>query len=67
MDGRALGKEGCENVKEVASKFGMTVVCDEKEEERLHADVILPASEQCENMKTVASKVGVTVFCDEEA
>ena len=40
---------------------------DEKEEERLHADVILPASEQCENIKTVASKVGVTVVCDEEA
>jgi bifunctional pyridoxal-dependent enzyme with beta-cystathionase and maltose regulon repressor activities len=67
IDGKFLGEEQCENVKEVVSKFGVTVVCDEKEEERLHADVILPASEQCENMKTVASKVGVTVVCDEEA
>ena len=67
MDGRVLGKEGCENVKEVASKFGMTVVCDEKEEERLNADVIMPAGEQCENVKEVASKVGVVVVCDEEA
>ena len=67
MDGRMLGKEGCENAKEVASKFGMTVVCDEKDEERLNADVILPASEQCDNMKEVASKVGVVVVCDEEA
>ena len=45
----------------------MTVVCDEKEEESLHADVILSASEQCENMKSVASQVGLTVVCDEEA
>ena len=67
MDGRALGKEGCENVKEVASKFGVTVVCDEKEEEKVNADIIMPASEQCENIKTVASKVGVAVVCDEEA
>ena len=67
MDGRMLGKEECENVKEVVSKFGMTVVCDEKEEERLNADVVMPASEECENMKTVASKVGMVVVCDEEA
>ena len=67
MDGRALGKEGCENVKEVASKFGVTVVCDEKDEEKVNADIIMPASEQCENIKTVASKVGVAVVCDEEA
>ena len=67
MDGRALGKEGCENVKEVASKFGMAVICDEKDEEKLNADVILPAGEQCDNMKEVASKVGVVVVCDEEA
>ena len=67
MDGRALGKEGCENVKEVASKFGVTVVCDEKDEEKVNADIVMPASEQCENIKTVASKVGVAVVCDEEA
>ena len=67
MDGRALGKEGCENVKEVASKFGVTVVCDEKEEEKVNADIIMAAGEQCENIKTGASKVGVAVVCDEEA
>ena len=66
MDGRALGKEDCENAKEVVSKYGVTLVCDE-EETKETADVILPAGEQCENMKTVASKVGVTVVCDEEA
>ena len=65
MDARFLGEEQCENVKNIVSKYGVTVVCDEKEEEKLKADVILPASEQCENMKTVASKVGVTVVCEE--
>ena len=66
MDARFLGEEQCQNVKKVVSKYGVTVVCDEKEEEKRKADIILPASEQCENMKTVASKVGVTVVCDEE-
>jgi len=67
MDASFLGQEQCENVKEVVSKFGVAVVCDEKDEEKLNADIVMPASEQCENMKTVASKVGVTVVCDEEA
>ena len=66
MDARFLGEEQCNQVKKVVSKYGVTVVCDEKEEEKRNADIILPASEQCENMKTVASKVGVTVVCDEE-
>ena len=61
MDGRMLGKEECENMKNVVSKFGVTVVCDDKEEEKLKEDIILPASEECENMKTIASKVGVQV------
>lgn len=65
MDASFLGQEQCENVKEVVSKFGVAVVCDEKDEERLNADVIMPASEQCENMKEVASKVGMTVVCEE--
>ena len=70
IDGKFLGEEQCKNVKEVVSKYGVTVVCnedDEKEKEKLTADIVMPASEQCENMKTVASKVGVTVVCDEEA
>ena len=31
MDARFLGEEQCENVKEVASKFGMTVVCSDED------------------------------------
>jgi len=70
MDGRVLGDEACKNVKEVASKYGMQIICDEKDEkemEKAAADVVLPAGEDCENAKTVASKVGVVVVCDEEA
>ena len=67
MDGRALGKETCENVKEVASKFGYTIVCDEEDEKKQEADLVLPAGEPCENAKKVASKIGYTVVCDEEA
>ena len=66
LDGKLLGEQ-CESMKEIGSKFGVTVVCDEKEEEKVNADVILPASEICENVKEVASKHGVTVVCDEEA
>ena len=66
MNGTMLNKEDCENAKEVVSKYGVTLVCDE-EETKENADIVLPASEQCENMKTVASKVGLTVVCDEEA
>ena len=65
MNGTMLNKEDCENAKEVVSKYGVTLVCEEETKET--ADIVLPASEQCENMKTVASKVGVTVVCDEEA
>ena len=66
MNGTILGKEDCENAKEVVSKYGVTLVCDEEETKEV-ADVVLPAGEQCENMKEVVSKVGVTVVCDEEA
>ena len=59
--------EEANKAKQEVVEINERLVFLEKEEERLHADVILPASEQCENMKTVASKVGVTVVCDEEA
>lgn len=65
MDARFLGEEQCNNVKKVASKYGVTVICDEKEEEKTKADIILPADSNCENMKTIGSKVGITVVCDE--
>ena len=66
-DGRALGKEECEKKKEVVSKYGVTVVCDEMEEEKRSADIIMPAGEECENAKRIVSKHGVVVVCDENA
>ncbi len=66
MDGKVLGRELCENVKTVASKYGYTVVCDETDE-RKNADVVLPAGEGCESAKKVVSKFGYTVVCDEKA
>lgn len=66
IDGKQLGEEQCENMKEVVAKHGVTIVCDE-EDEKETADFIMPAGEDCENMKEVASKVGKMVVCDEEA
>lgn len=66
MDARFLGEEQCGKVKEIVSKYGVKVVCDEKDEELLNADVVMPASPHCEDMKKVASKHGVTVVCDEK-
>ena len=67
VDGKDLDKDICDNMKQVTSKFGITVVCDEEEEAKINADMVLPADENCENVKQVASKVGYTVVCDEEA
>lgn len=66
MDARFLGEEQCKNIKNTVSKYGITVICDE-EDEKIKADIVLPANENCENMKTIGSKVGVTVVCDENA
>lgn len=66
MDGTGLGKEVCEDMKEIVGKYGYTLICDEKEAERESANMILPADENCDNMKKVASKVGYKIVCDEE-
>lgn len=57
--------EYCQDVKEVATKVGVTVVCDvedEVEEEGLHVQNF----DGCDNMKETASKFGVSVVCDDE-
>lgn len=66
-DGRTLDKDECGRVKEVVSKYGVTMVCDEEDEAKRTADIVMPAGEECENAKKVASKHGVVVVCDEEA
>jgi hypothetical protein len=57
--------EYCQDVKEVATKVGVTVVCDDEdevEEEGLHVQNF----DGCDNMKETASKFGVSVVCDDE-
>ena len=58
-------QEECEHTREVASKYGIQIVCDEEEKES-QLEIHLPASESCENEKKVASKYGVQLVCDED-
>ena len=59
-----MTEEICNNMKEAVSKYGVTIVCDDDEEEQ-RADVVMPAGEQCEEMKALASKYGTVVLCQE--
>ena len=58
-----MTEEICNNMKEAVSKYGVTVVCEEEEEQK--ADIVMPAGEQCEEMKALASKYGTVVLCQE--
>ena len=58
-------QEECEHTREVASKYGIQIVCDEEEKES-QLEIHLPASESWENEKKVASKYGVQLVCDED-
>ena len=58
-----LTEEQCENTKNVVSKYGVTIVCDE--EPTKEPDMILPANENCENLKETVSKYGVSVVCED--
>lgn len=60
-------QEECEHTREVASKYGIQVVCNEEEAEENQLGIYLPASESCENEKKVTSKYGVQLVCDEDA
>ena len=66
IDARKLGipEENCEQMKTVASKVGVQVVCSEDDVEE--TGINLSAAENCENIKETVSKYGVAVVCDEE-
>ena len=70
VDLRGFGtEESCEDVREVASRIGVQVVCnDEEEPEKTpEADAMhLKDDEYCEETKEVASRFGVQVVCDDE-
>ena len=65
IDARKLGipEENCEQMKTVASKVGVQVVCSEDDVEE---GINLSAIENCENIKKTVSKYGVAVVCDED-
>lgn len=60
--------EDCEDIKEVASKVGVQVVCSDEDEKKVHEEgsIHLDNTSECDNIRTVASKVGVQVVCDDE-
>lgn len=60
-------QKDCEHTKDVASKYGIQVICDETDTEESQPTLHLPETEDCEHSKEVASKYGVQVICDEEA
>lgn len=69
VDLRNIGNEDdCKDMKEVASKVGVQVVCNDEDEKTLHKEtgINLSDSPECDNMKEVASKVGVQVVCDDD-
>lgn len=61
----SMNEEQCQETKKVVSKYGISVVCNEEEELKEKADIVMPASEDCENMKVAVGKYGVSVLCEE--
>ena len=60
--------EYCEDVREVASKVGVQVVCndeDDAKEEQANA-IHVQDFDGCDNVVETASKFGVQVVCDDE-
>lgn len=69
VDLRGIGSdEHCEDLKEVASKVGVQVVCNDEDAAEQEAEnaLHLPEGEGCEETKEVASRFGVQVVCDDE-
>ena len=66
IDARKLGipEENCEQMKTVASKVGLQVICSEDDVEE--TGINLSGTENCENIKETVSKYGVAVVCDED-
>ena len=60
-----MSEEQCQETKKVVSKYGISVVCNEEEEVKAQADIVMPASEGCEEIKTTVGKYGVSVLCKE--
>lgn len=61
-----MNEEQCQETKRAVSKYGISVVCNEEEEElKERADIVISANEGCEEIKTTVGKYGVSVLCEE--
>ena len=60
-----INEEQCRETKKVVSKYGISVVCNEEEELKEKADIVMPAGEGCEKIKTTVGKYGISVLCEE--
>jgi hypothetical protein len=60
-----MNEEQCQETKKVVSKYGISVVCNEEEELKEKADIVMSAGEGCEEIKTTVGKYGVSVLCEE--
>lgn len=60
--------EYCEDVKEVASKVGVQVVCNDEDSAAEDAKNAIHVNdfEGCDNVVETASKFGVQVVCDDD-
>lgn len=61
-------EEKCEDAREVASKVGIQIVCNDEENdlEKTEKVVHVPDYDGCEDARVVASKFNVQVVCDDE-
>lgn len=61
-------EEKCEDAREVASKVGIQIVCNDEENdlEKMGKVVHVPDYDGCEDARVVASKFNVQVVCDDE-
>lgn len=55
--------DGCENAKQVASRYGYHIVCDD--DDAVETENTQSTDDGCENAKQVASRFGVHVVCDD--
>jgi hypothetical protein len=71
LDLRGIAEEDkCENAKEVASRVGIQVLCND--EDAMDAEnpddaIHVPDYDGCENTVKVASKLGVQIVCDDNS
>lgn len=67
IDLRGVSDENkCEDAREVASKVGIQIVCNDEESDDNAGAIHVPNYDGCTETKEVASKFGVQVVCDDE-